>query len=85
MSERRMGEMWIARCRSCGKLTAMSWADRSDPKDEAKSVSRWVRRGDDVSKIERFVGDPMPEFCDCRSLSKASKALKKSIVEALTK
>lgn len=68
MSERiRLGFMYVAR-RPCGKVSAMSWDDPGHEKETAKSVANWIKRGDKIERIERFEGDPMPEWvCDaCR-------------------
>ena len=63
MTERkRLGFMYVAR-RPCGKVSAMSWDDPGYEKDNAKSVSTWIRRGHKVERIERFEDDPSPEWC----------------------
>lgn len=63
MSERKsIGFMYLAK-RPCGKISAASWDDPGHEKDVAKSVASWIRRGDTVERVERFEGDPMPEWC----------------------
>lgn len=66
----RLGFMYVAK-RPCGKVSAMTWDDPGHEKSIAKSVSRWIKRGDTVERHERFEGDPMPEWacrggCDCK-------------------
>lgn len=63
-----MGFMYVAK-RPCGKLTAASWGDADCKKDVAAFVSRCIKRGDTVERIERFEGDPMPEFM-CKGCGK---------------
>ncbi|WP_165973832.1 hypothetical protein [Paucimonas lemoignei] len=54
----------------------MSWDDAGSKKEVAESVARWIRRGDTVERLERFEGDPMPEWVcrwncdDCRPAAK---------------
>lgn len=60
-----IGYMYIAK-RPCGKVSAASWDDNGHKKDIAKSVASWIKRGDVVERIERFDGDPQPEWI-CRS------------------
>lgn len=71
-----MGHMWIAKCKACGDLTAMSWEDKGCERDIAKSVARWIRRGDEVEKIRRYDGDPIPSFCrpDCKRKAVGEKS-----------
>lgn len=78
-----MGKMWIARCRTCGDMTASAWADEGDQKEMAKSVARWIHRGDDVTKIDRHKGDPIPDLCQCKSVTKAASELKKTLAKGL--
>lgn len=54
------GFMYVAK-RPCGRVSAMSWDDKGYERDIAKSVASWIKRGDTVTHIEVFVGDPMPE------------------------
>lgn len=70
MSE-SMGFMYLAK-RPCGKLTAATWDDAENKKDVAAFVSRCIKRGDAVDRIERFEGDPMPEFM-CKECFKGCK------------
>jgi hypothetical protein len=72
MSDRKsMGFMYLAR-RACGKVSASCWDEPSYAKDTAKTVAGYIKRGDTVERVERFEGDPMPEFIcrpgcnDCR-------------------
>lgn len=66
MSERKsLGFMYIAR-RACGKASAACWDDAMSKKDTAKCVADYIKRGDAVERIERFVGDPQPEWI-CRA------------------
>lgn len=71
MAGERIGFMYIAR-RPCGKVSAAAWDDEGYEKETAKSVAEWLRRGDKVERIERFEGDPQPEWVcrmrcqDCR-------------------
>lgn len=60
-----MGHMWVATCKNCNGLVASSWVELRDEKDLAKSVARWIRQGSEVNKIERYEGDPMPDWCKC--------------------
>lgn len=65
MSERKsMGFMYLAR-RACGKVSAACWDDAMSKKDTAKLVAGYIKRGDSVERIERFEGDPQPEWI-CR-------------------
>jgi hypothetical protein len=59
------GFMYIAR-RACGKVSATSWDDAGEEKENAEHIVEWVKRGDKVERIEIFEGDPMPE-CICRT------------------
>lgn len=54
------GFMYLAK-RPCGKVSAMAWDDAGYEKSTANSVARWLRRGDEVERVEVFKGDPMPE------------------------
>lgn len=67
-----LGYMYIAK-RPCGRTSASAWDDADAKKDTAKSVARWIARGDSVERIARFKGDPLPavvcqdnEACACR-------------------
>lgn len=65
MSDKKsMGFMYIAR-RACGKVSASCWDDAMSKKDTAKVVAGYINRGDTVERIERFEGDPQPEWI-CR-------------------
>ncbi|WP_040263713.1 hypothetical protein [Pseudomonas massiliensis] len=59
-----LGHLYIAR-RACGKVSAMCWDDANDKKGTAKCVAGYIKRGDSVEHVERFEGDPMPEWI-CR-------------------
>ena len=59
------GWIYIAR-RECGKVSAMRWDDPGAEKEAAKSLAEWVRRGDQVERVERYGNDPLPEWI-CRS------------------
>lgn len=80
MSDKKsMGFMYIAR-RACGKVSASCWDDANAKKDTAKFVAGYIKRGDSVERIERFEGDPQPEWIcrpgcnDCaRSRAKAGE------------
>jgi hypothetical protein len=58
---KRLGFMYIAK-RACGKASAMAWDDPGYGKATAKLVAGWIRRGDKVERVERFEGDPQPEW-----------------------
>lgn len=60
-----MGFMYVAK-RPCGKVSAAAWDDPGYEKDTAEGVADWIKRGDSVERVERFDGDPMPEWI-CRS------------------
>ena len=60
-----LGFMYLAR-RACGKVSASCWDDAMSKKDTAKCVAGYIKRGDSVERIERFEGDPQPEWI-CRS------------------
>ncbi|WP_448120039.1 hypothetical protein [Pseudomonas veronii] len=65
MSDKKsMGFMYLAR-RACGKVSASCWDDAMSKKDTAKIVAGYIKRGDTVERIERFEGDPQPEWI-CR-------------------
>ena len=74
------GHMYIA-CRPCGRVSASSWDDVGAKKETAKSVAKWIARGDDVSRVAVHEGDPpinwvcrAAEPCACRDgISKANK------------
>ena len=57
-----MGHIYIAR-KPCGKVSASSWDDKGSEKDTAKSIARWVMRGDKVEKMPRYEGDAQQEWC----------------------
>lgn len=59
-----LGHMYIAR-RACGKVSASCWDDAMSKKDTAKIVAGYIKRGDTVERVERFEGDPQPEWI-CR-------------------
>ena len=66
----RLGFAYIA-TRKCGRVSGLVWEDVTPEKDAALLVRQWMTRGDDVRLIERFAGDPMPEWvchgrpCEC--------------------
>lgn len=68
-----MGFMYVAK-RPCGRLSAASWDDVGSKKDIAAFVSRCIKRGDVVERIERFEGDPMPDFI-CQGCSKQCEVM----------
>ena len=57
-----IGTMYAAK-KPCGRLSAAGWYDPADAKDIAKSVARWMARGDTVETLKRYKGDPQPEWC----------------------
>ncbi|WP_395599033.1 hypothetical protein AB4P95_11525 [Pseudomonas sp. A1437] len=59
-----LGFMYLAR-RACGKVSAACWDDAMEKKDTAKCVAEYIKRGDTVEHVERFEGDPQPEWI-CR-------------------
>lgn len=61
-----LGYMYLAR-KSCGKVSAAAWDDKGHEKDTAKSVARWVARGDTVQRVARHEGDPQPDWSCARS------------------
>lgn len=61
-----LGHMYLAR-RSCGKVSAAAWDDKGHEQETAKSVARWVARGDTVQRVARYEGDPQPDWCCARS------------------
>lgn len=68
-----IGHMIIAR-KPCGKLAATTWDDaEGDYIETAMVVMSWLRRGDSVSRLERYEDDVQPEWactrlkpCACR-------------------
>lgn len=56
--------MYLVR-RACGKVSASCWDDAMSNKETAKIVAGYIKRGDTVERIERFEGDPQPEWI-CR-------------------
>ena len=62
---RYLGGLYIAR-RKCGKVSAMCWDDPGCEKDTAKHVAGYIKRGDQVERVERYENDPQPEWI-CRS------------------
>lgn len=67
--------MYIAR-KPCGRISAMAWDDPGYEKSTAKFVAECIKRGDTISRIERFEGDPLPSewMCDeCRSPNKCKE------------
>lgn len=62
---RHLGALYIAR-RKCGKVSAMCWDDPGSEKSTAKHVSEYIKRGDQVERVERYENDPQPEWI-CRS------------------
>jgi hypothetical protein len=68
-----IGHQYIAR-KPCGKVVALCWDDAGQEKETAKSVARWIARGDKVERVARHKDDPMPEWscptsesCECRT------------------
>ena len=57
-----MGYIYLAR-KPCGKVSATSWDDKGAENDNARSIARWLRRGDTVEKVLRYEGDPPPAWC----------------------
>lgn len=45
----------------CGCHTAWAWDDEASRKSNAQLVARIVRRGDTLTRIERFAGEPVPQ------------------------
>lgn len=64
IERKSLGFMYLAR-RACGKVSASCWDDAMSKKDTAKIVAGYIKRGDTVERIERFEGDPQPEWI-CR-------------------
>lgn len=60
-----LGFMIVAR-KPCGKVAAMAWDDPEYSENKVKELCRdvieWRRQELEVVKIERFSGDPMPEW-----------------------
>lgn len=65
IDRKSLGFMFIAR-RPCGKVSAACWDDPGMEKDTAQHVAEYKRRGAKVERIERFEGDPQPEWI-CRT------------------
>lgn len=65
IERKSLGFMYLAR-RACGKVSASCWDDAMSKKDTAECVAGYIKRGDSVERIERFEGDPQPEWI-CRS------------------
>ena len=63
--QKLQGYMYLAK-RQCGKVVAAAWDDEGYKKDTAESVARWIKRGDSVQRIARYVGDPQPDWA-CNS------------------
>ena len=61
MKKNSRGFMYLAK-RPCGKVTASAWDDEGYEKETAKSIAKWIKRGDVIERIEVFDGDPMPEW-----------------------
>lgn len=66
------GHMYIA-CRPCGRVNAAVWDDMEHRKSTARSVAKWLARGDDVTRVAVYEGDPQPSWtcgpavpCACR-------------------
>lgn len=60
-----MGFMYLAK-RPCGKVSAAAWDDDDwGVKEKRKTLAEWLERGDTVEKVERFTGDPEPDWI-CR-------------------
>jgi hypothetical protein len=60
MTRESQGFVYMAK-RPCGKVSAMAWDDTGHEKSTAKSIERWIRRGDKVERVEVFKGDQFPE------------------------
>lgn len=71
-NRKSMGFMYLAK-RPCGKVSALSWDDAECKKDIAKSVASWINRGDTVERVERFEGDPQPEYVCMPGCSKCKE------------
>lgn len=56
-----LGMAYVA-TRRCGRVSAMAWADAMDERDIKEFDERCRARGDNVQLIERFAGDPWPEW-----------------------
>ena len=67
-----LGYAYIA-TRQCGRVSGLAWEDVTSERDAALLVREWTQRGDNVQLIERFEGDPMPEWvcrgepCECET------------------
>lgn len=60
-SERKpLGFMFIGTA-PCGCHTAWAWDDPESRKSNAQLVARIVKRGDTLTRIERFTGDLLPQ------------------------
>ena len=82
--ELKQDYMYVAK-KPCGKVVAMVWDVADCEKGIAKSVARWIARGDKVERISRHKDDPMPEMscdplvnCACRQVKEMSKIKSKS-------
>ena len=64
-----MGKMHIVKY-PCGHVVAACWVTGNE-KDAAYFKRKHVKRGNDLETIERYVGDPAPEWChsDCDRLA----------------
>lgn len=51
--------------RPCGRVGGLMWTDAFAPSVINKAAREWLALGWTVSRVERFEGDPMPEFGWC--------------------
>jgi len=59
---------------SCGCHTAWAWDDPESRKSNAQLVARIVKRGDTLTRIERFAGDLLPQtVCSTHLAEKNAK------------
>lgn len=68
-----LGFMFIGTA-PCGCHTAWAWDDRESRKSNAQLVARIVKRGDTLTRIERFAGDLLPQtVCSTHLAEKKAK------------
>lgn len=68
-----LGKMYIAK-RLCGKVVSATWIDNGSEKEIAKSVARWIKRGNTVELVDRYEGDDSPEWV-CKECKGSCKTL----------
>lgn len=74
-----LGKLYIAR-KPCGRIVAGSWVAPGWEEENASLTARWKKHGFTVETVDRYEGDPQPQWicgstepCACRDAERAAK------------